>query len=260
MGRVIHTLNQLEIHLQALVEGSAARLFPRSASSRHLAGLVDEAIQAGLQDGNNGEFIAPNVYYLMLHPDQAAVIQKDTAWIDTFTRTLLDLEGLSEFVFASPPVVRIVASNELEFGEMRVLAEHNREIAGETAGKSVDHKSELDVNGLNGFLIVNGTELFLLDQVVINIGRRSDNQLVLDDGKVSRLHAQIRLIDRNYVIFDLDSAGGTWVNGERIRQRKLIPGDVIAIAGMPLVFGQEVEDQGETTEYRPVHPGDSDKS
>lgn len=253
MGRVIHTLNLLEIRLQTLVEGSAAWLFPRSAYSRHLAELLDEAIQAGIQEGSNGELFAPNVYYLAFHPDQAAVLQKDTAWIDMFSRTLLELESLSDFNFASPPLVRVVASDDLEFGEVKILAEHNRETAGETAGKVVDHRSEIDVNELKGFLIVNGTESFVLDQIVINIGRRSDNQLVIDDAKVSRLHAQIRLIDQNFVIFDLDSAGGTWVNGERVRQRKLVPGDVISIAGVPLVFGQEAEQRGETTEYRPVH-------
>lgn len=251
MSRVIQTLNQLESRLQSLVEGSTAKLFPRSATSHQLAALLEEAIQQGLHDGPNGELVAPNLFYLSFHPDQAAILQKDGVWIEQLARTLLELEEYSNFKFSEAPVVRVVGSVELEYGEMKVLAEFNSETSSETAGKPVDQKVDEDDSSLQGYLIVNGTRVFLLDQIVMNIGRRSDNQLVLEDGKVSRLHAQIRVIDHNYVIFDLDSARGTWVNGEKIHQRRLMPGDVISIAGIPLVFGQETHEHGETTEYRP---------
>ena len=252
MSRVINSLNQLEIRLQSLVEDSAARFFPRIASSRQLAVLLGGAIQKGLHKGANGEQIAPNLFFLLFHPEQAAIIQKDPAWIDQLGRTLLEIEEYSDFVFSSQPVVRVVASDELGIGEMSVLAEFNTELTSETAGKPVDPRLEADESQSPGYLIVNGTEVFSLDQPVMNIGRRSDNQLVLDDGRVSRLHAQIRVINHKYVIFDLDSSGGTWVNGARVHQHKLVPGDVISIAGVPLVFGQEMGGRGETTDYRPV--------
>lgn len=255
MSRVINTLNQLEIRLQSLVEGSTAKFFPRIASSRQLAVLLEGAIQKGLQEGKNGELIAPNLIFLLFHPEQAAIIQKDPWWIDQLGTTLLEIEEYSNYVYISQPVVRVVASDELELGQMSVLAEFNSELTSETAGKPFDQKLEADESRLPGYLIVDGTEVFSLDLPVINIGRRSDNQLVIDDGRVSRLHAQIRVINQNYVIFDLDSSGGTWVNGARVHQHKLVPGDVISIAGVPLVFGQEMGGRGETTDFRPVSSG-----
>jgi len=51
------------------------------------------------------------------------------------------------------------------------------------------------------------------------------------------------------VIFDLDSSAGTWVNGKPVRQQALQPGDVILLAGVPMVYGQESQGLGETQEY-----------
>jgi pSer/pThr/pTyr-binding forkhead associated (FHA) protein len=96
------------------------------------------------------------------------------------------------------------------------------------------------------FFIVNGTEVFPLDRPVLNIGRRPDNQLVIDDPRVSRVHAQLRAIRGRYVIFDLDSTGGTFVNNQPVRQSVLYTGDVVSLAGVPLVFGQEGADSSQT--------------
>jgi len=75
-----------------------------------------------------------------------------------------------------------------------------------------------------------------------------DNHLVIDDPRVSRLHAQLRIVRGQFVIFDLDSTGGTFVNGQRIHQYTLRAGDVISLAGVPLVFGQEIPEPGDTQE------------
>ncbi len=103
----------------------------------------------------------------------------------------------------------------------------------------------------NSFLIVDGTRILPLNQSVINIGRRPDNQIAIEDPRVSRLHAQLRAIKGRFVIFDLDSTGGTYVNSQRINQCALYPGDVISLAGYPLVYGQEAAGIGETQRYSP---------
>jgi pSer/pThr/pTyr-binding forkhead associated (FHA) protein len=81
--------------------------------------------------------------------------------------------------------------------------------------------------------------VFPLKKSIINIGRRLDNHLVIDDPRVSRNHSQLRAIKGRFVIFDLNSTGGTFVNGQRTSQSVLYPGDVISLAGVPLVFGQD---------------------
>lgn len=86
------------------------------------------------------------------------------------------------------------------------------------------------------FLVVNGIDIFPLKQPVTSIGRRLDNVLVLNDPRVSRAHAELRSFRGRYVIFDMGSTGGTYVNGKRVTDSVVYDGDVISLAGVHLIF------------------------
>ena len=66
-----------------------------------------------------------------------------------------------------------------------------------------------------------------LDSLPFLIGRHVDNSLVLRDNRVSREHARIYAESGYYVIEDLSSRHGTWVNGERIARHVLHNSDRI---------------------------------
>jgi DNA-binding response OmpR family regulator len=67
------------------------------------------------------------------------------------------------------------------------------------------------------------------------IGRWPDNDVVVDDRWVSRYHAQIRREEDRYLIQDRDSRNGTFVNGQRVVEpRILADGDVVQVT--PLVM------------------------
>ncbi|MFC2023293.1 FHA domain-containing protein [Chloroflexota bacterium] len=64
----------------------------------------------------------------------------------------------------------------------------------------------------------------------LTIGRGPDNDVVLADAfTVSRHHAVITLEQGEYVLYDRDSANGTWVNEQRVFRHTLAPGDRIQI-------------------------------
>lgn len=71
----------------------------------------------------------------------------------------------------------------------------------------------------------------------VTIGRKSDNDLRLEDATVSGHHAKIVTYFRSSHIEDLDSTNGTFVNGRRVRMHTLHPGDVIMIGKYELRFG-----------------------
>ena len=90
----------------------------------------------------------------------------------------------------------------------------------------------------NAFLIVN-SQVFPLDQEVINIGRSLENHLVIDDASVSRAHAQLIAIKNHFMVFDQNSTGGTFVNGKRISRTVLNSGDIISLAAVSMLYVED---------------------
>jgi hypothetical protein len=72
-----------------------------------------------------------------------------------------------------------------------------------------------------------------------DIGRAANlNDIVLDDLSASRQHARLRFQNGNYILFDLASVNGTFVNDQRIQRRVLTDGDLVRIGETVLVFKQ----------------------
>ena len=68
---------------------------------------------------------------------------------------------------------------------------------------------------------------FALSKMVSVVGRVEGNEVVIDDDSVSRRHAEVRKSGPGYAVRDLNSANGTYVNGERVTEAPLRPGDVV---------------------------------
>ena len=72
---------------------------------------------------------------------------------------------------------------------------------------------------------------------VTSVGRNPDNSIVLNDGAVSRFHAQIHKRDDAYFIRDLGSTHGTYVNNQRnTEELKLKDNDLVRIGTSELIF------------------------
>lgn len=232
-------LHQLEQRLENLIEGNAARLFPTVQTQRDLAMSLVQIMQAGIEIGPDGALIGPNLFTLYTSPEWAAELNANPILLEGLTQALQYESSQVGLEFQSPLTIRILESVQLQPGQYRVQATHSRVNLGSTSAMETLDNPPTETAPVHAFLIVDGVQVFPLTQPVINIGRRPDNHLVIDDPRISRLHAQLRAINGQYIIFDLDSTGGTWVNGERVRQSTLIPGDVVSLSGVPLVYGQE---------------------
>ena len=78
---------------------------------------------------------------------------------------------------------------------------------------------------------------FDLTEDVTRIGRAAErNDIVLDDAQVSREHAIIKRNRNIYLVVDLNSANGTYIDGQRIKERVLANGDSVNISRYILQF------------------------
>jgi transcriptional regulator with PAS, ATPase and Fis domain len=75
-----------------------------------------------------------------------------------------------------------------------------------------------------------------LDKNIAKVGKRDTNDLILSDKAVSRLHFEIEYTEDSYVLRDLGSTNGTYLNGSRVKEAYLAPGDLIKIGSTTMEF------------------------
>jgi DNA-binding NtrC family response regulator len=76
----------------------------------------------------------------------------------------------------------------------------------------------------------------VLQKPLVSIGSLPENDLVLTDATVSRRHATVEEKPDGYVLSDLDSTNGTFLDGVRVRQAYLSPGSVIRLGQTEMTF------------------------
>ena len=81
-----------------------------------------------------------------------------------------------------------------------------------------------------------GQRLAITEGKVFTVGRSSTNDLCLRDHKVSRIHCQFELANGECTLSDLNSTNGTYVNGERIKEKVLHAGDHLGIGLSSFLF------------------------
>ena len=97
-------------------------------------------------------------------------------------------------------------------------------------------------------------ELVLAEGDKAGIGRLETNAICIKEQHVSRQHAEIPYADGIFVIKDLGSANGVYVNGARVRRAELHPGDHVQICGME--FDIEAPDANVLRSIAAKLPGD----
>jgi hypothetical protein len=72
---------------------------------------------------------------------------------------------------------------------------------------------------------------------LVRIGRATDNDLAIDHQRVSRYHAHVRRVAASWLVYDLESTNGTYVDGQRLaadRPLALHPGSVLRLGDYDL--------------------------
>jgi len=76
----------------------------------------------------------------------------------------------------------------------------------------------------------------ILSKDKMEVGRRPNSDLVINDSSVSSMHAQLINSQGQWKVLNLLSSNGTFVNGEKVAEKELKSGDRIAFAGAEYVF------------------------
>lgn len=89
---------------------------------------------------------------------------------------------------------------------------------------------------------------------VTQIGRLSENDIVIDAITVSGKHAQIIADDMGFMIEDLASRNGTFIDGKPVKSRRLTEGNVITIGKHELCYSDQDVHTGDISPVGDVPP------
>ena len=97
-----------------------------------------------------------------------------------------------------------------------------------------------DVDGFDGYALVvergpRAGMTFVLHPGSTTVGRHPDSDIFLDDVTVSRHHCRFNATNEALVVEDAGSTNGTYVNGARVDELRLSPGDEVLIGRFHLI-------------------------
>ncbi|MCX6553208.1 MAG: FHA domain-containing protein [Acidobacteria bacterium] len=110
-----------------------------------------------------------------------------------------------------------------------------------TERAGADQPADRNIGAPRAFVRVEGEGVDAGDYalgVVARLGRAEDNDICVQSRGISRHHAVISANVQGFVLRDLGSQNGTIVNGERVEERQLADGDLIALGDARLRYSQ----------------------
>ncbi len=214
-------LKRIEQKLEKLVEGTFTRVFPSSVKPIELGKRIRRVLEDKKTIGVQGQIIIPNRYVISLSPKDLENIESIQESIQReISSSIRDHANDENYHFQGTLTVEILSNSSLKTGSIEVdgLFEENK--GGFPPGSLIDE---------------NGKRLIITEQK-LSIGRDTKSTMQVVDVEVSRNHAEIRLLNTSFVLIDLQSTNGTFVNGQRVQEHTLQNFDQIKIGSTILLF------------------------
>lgn len=237
---------RLEAQLERLIEGAFANLFSRRVSAQDIALAVARAMEDGIRaaTGSDPRPLAPDHYVLYLNSKvQAQLLQRYPLLPQILSEHIVELATNSGYRLVNQPLIRIHPDSQFDAHHIRVHAQHTNRAENSTAVMQRVELPAEQTGPRNPQLVISGKRNVELGAPIINIGRQRDNHIVLDDPAISRHHVQLRIHRGGYLLFDVQSHTGTYVNDVRVKEHRLQSGDVIRMGTTRLVY---IEDESYT--------------
>ncbi len=214
-------LKRIEQKLEKLVEGTFTRAFPSSVKPIELGKRVRRVLEDKKTIGVQGQIIIPNRYVISLSLKDLENIESIQESIQReISSSIRDHANDENYHFQGTLTVEILSNSSLKTGSIEVdgLFEENK--GGFPPGSLINE---------------NGERLIITEQK-LSIGRDKESTMQVVDVEVSRNHAEIRLLNTSFVLIDLQSTNGTFVNGQRVQEHTLQNFDQIKIGSTILLF------------------------
>jgi hypothetical protein len=248
-------LRNLEAKLGGIVEGAFGRAFRTSVQPVELAHKLAKEMEENQMVSVSRVYV-PNHYRVFLSPgDREQFSSYEPALRKELSDYLLEHARQEQLALTSRPQVEFHTDDRLELGEFGIQAQ----LLGEPEGEAVEagpsagdfghtmvyspdraaaRPLEPVADRRQALLLTDGRRNMLSGERVL-VGRSRECDVVVSDPNVSRRHIELRRGERGWTAVDLGSTNGMKINGRRLSQAELEPGDRITIGITDLTFELE---------------------
>ncbi len=237
----MHALATLERFLERLFERPTARLLRAHLEPVTLIRRLERTMDEERRVDAEG-VLAPTRFAVRVSGSDAAALARLPDLEDDLARAALDHARRRGYRIPERPIVALLVAPELALGEVRVAAGFGdgRRVPAVAGGgpemtlvhplpPAVVPRTVLRVLAPGG-----SAREVALDGRPLTIGRSTDVEVVLADPLASRRHARLSSRAGRLVISDLGSTNGTRLNGDRVREAVVGPGDRIEVGATRL--------------------------
>lgn len=258
-------LMRFEHWIEQLVEEPFVRLFAGRLLPQDVARHLVRALEDGERLGADGTPEVPGRYRVQLNPEDMAALQRHHPDLEAqMAQALKALTERMRMRLREPPAILLEPNAQLPLRAVLITpadrtppsAEETRDLDLERLQRMLGQE-ETRAPSTHTYLIVQGEHTFDLAAPLVTVGRALDNDLIIEDRRVSRHHLRLHRRYGRYVLQDQGSSGGTTVNGFPVQEIVLRPGDVISLAGVSLIYvEQPAEGSSPSSDTRPYPPKD----
>jgi hypothetical protein len=243
----MNIFKDFEKKLESLFEGVFLRAFKSGVQPVELGKKLVREMEGHKTIGVSSHVYVPNRYEVGLSPKDYSRFESYQAVMATELENLL-ISYIKEKNYAvlDRPRIKLVEVERMHEGEFWIKTSMEGEIpSGRGTAEGRDGgRRHAKPTGPPVLELLDSGEVsphFTIESGSIQVGRVADNDIVLPDPNVSRVHARVWHRDDAYFVTDLSSTNGTWVNEERISEAELKDDDVIRFGSTRLIFRRSQE-------------------
>jgi|GEM_PF-4741969 len=229
-----------------IIEEKLLGLFQGQISATRLAREILKELVERNERGVSQSY-APNYFKVYLHPkDYSPIVQLGKEFIYELERFLKSEVGARKLNLMGPLKVALEQEEELSQGIVVVewdflpdVSRREEDLKSEPDSAAESHNENfLDTEP--AFLIaVEGYgqgNVYRLEKKENLMGQDAACDILLKSALVAPRHARIRRVGRDYVVEDLGSPSGVYINLRRVKEKKLQEGDMLAVGSSVLKF------------------------
>ncbi|HEY7834226.1 MAG TPA: DUF3662 and FHA domain-containing protein [Ktedonobacterales bacterium] len=258
----MNLLGKIESAMQGVVEGSFGRVFRSRMQPVELAKKLERAMDQNLTIAL-GQRIAPNMYNVALSPrDYEQFERYPPSVLQTLQEGLIQVARTRGYKLTTRPQVFFQEDPRQITGQARIQAQlveprpgdpspddgmdATREMSPVEAQELAQQVAQARAAVASGPIPTawltlrkpgGGGQVYRIEQPVIHIGRHGDNDIVVNDRRVSRYHAEIRFERGEFVMYDLGSLNGIGINGRMTRGPVVLQnGDTVGVGNHDFIF------------------------